>query len=325
MNQALLLAALGSFLLAMIVTFLAEKKWIPFLMRIKMGQTILEIGPRWHKSKEGTPTMGGIFFAGGILVSLLAFVLPAAIRENDYSFVKIAGLMALSGCIGFIDDFVKFVKKRNRGLSPLQKLILQFAVAAGFLYSMKGSLSTAISLPFTSYRLELGVFYWVFSILFIVYITNAANLTDGIDGLAASCSFVIAAYFLVVSYFAASSSKTLFFAALCGGMIGFLMYNFYPARIFMGDTGSLFLGGALAGAAYWFDTPLIILISGLFIIWEGVSVVLQVLFYKLTKKRIFKMAPFHHHLELCGWKETKIVAVAALCTALFCVVAYFAF
>ncbi len=325
MDVTLLWLSLGAFALATLASFFAEKKWIPFLMRIKMGQTILEIGPRWHKSKEGTPTMGGIFFIGAVFLTLAAFALPLAIREGDYTFLKVFGMALLFGGIGFIDDFVKFVKKRNKGLTALQKLVLQFAAAALFLFLMRDQLTTSLALPFTDTRLELGVFYWIFSAVFIVYVTNCANLTDGIDGLAAGASFVIFLFFTVTAYMAKNAVGSVYHAALCGGMIGFLFYNYHPARIFMGDTGSLFLGGVIAGTAFWLDSPLIALFTALWMIWEGVSVMLQVASFKLFKKRIFKMAPFHHHLEMKGWKETKIVAVAALFTALCCIFCYFAY
>ena len=315
----------GAFLLALVTTFLLEKKFIPFLMRIKMGQTILEIGPRWHKSKEGTPTMGGIFFIGGILLSVLVFGIPLIASEGDPRLLKVFLMMLLFGVIGFIDDFIKFVKKRNKGLSAWQKLLMQFAVSAAFLFSMKESLTTSLQLPFSDVRVELGSFYWVFSILFISFVVNAVNLTDGIDGLAATTTFVVFAFFSVLAILDGAGTKCCLFGALCGGMIGFLIFNFYPARIFMGDTGSLFLGGAVIGVAYWMDQPLIIVICGFVYIWEAISVVLQVLSFKLTKKRIFKMAPFHHHLEMCGWKETGIVAASAILTALFCILTHFAY
>ncbi len=315
----------GAFLLSLLVTFLLEKKFIPFLMRIKMGQTILEIGPRWHKSKEGTPTMGGIFFIAAITLSTLIFGIPVLLRGGDSRLLKILVMMLLYGVVGFVDDFVKFVKKRNKGLSAIQKLIFQFAIAALFFYGMKDSLSTALILPFTGYRLELGIFYWVFAIFFLVLVVNAVNLTDGIDGLASGTTFVLFVFFTALSFGVGGGERTALFSAICGGMVGFLLYNYYPARIFMGDTGSLFLGGAVAGAAFWFDQPLIIVIAGFVYLWEAISVVLQVLSFKLTKKRIFRMAPYHHHLEMCGWKETGIVAASTLVTAVLCVVAYFMF
>lgn len=316
---------LGSFLLAVVVTFLLEKKFIPFLMRIKMGQTILEIGPRWHKSKEGTPTMGGIFFIVAITVSTLLFALPLAIRTGDFTVIKILVMMLLFGGVGFLDDYVKFVKKQNKGLSAGQKMIFQFVIATLFLISMKDSLHTSLALPFTSHRLELGIFYWVFALFFIVFVVNAVNLTDGIDGLASSVTFVAFVFFATVFYLFQNRQMSILSTAVCGGMMGFLLYNYYPARIFMGDTGSLFLGGAVVGAGFIMDSPLVIVVVGLVYIWEAISVVLQVISFKLTGKRVFKMAPYHHHLEMCKWKETRIVSAFSLATALFCILAYFAF
>lgn len=315
----------GAFLLTLITTFLLEKKFIPFLMRIKMGQTILEIGPRWHKSKEGTPTMGSLFFIGGILASVALFGIPLLVRGGDMNLVKVFVMSLLYGVVGFIDDFVKFVKKRNKGLTAIQKLIFQFAIAAGFLFSMKGELTTALDLPFTDFSLELGVFYWVFAIVFLVLVTNAVNLTDGIDGLAGSTTLVAFVFFAMITLLQNRLEGAMFSFAICGAMIGFLIYNIYPARIFMGDTGSLFLGGAVAGMAFWLNNPLLILLVGFVYLFEALSVVLQVGSYKLTKKRIFKMAPFHHHLEMCGWREPKIVSFSCILTAILSILAYFGF
>lgn len=316
---------LGAFLLSLVATYLLEKKFIPFLMRIKMGQTILEIGPRWHKSKEGTPTMGGLFFIGGIFLSVLAFGLPILLRGGDTRLFKIFVMMLLYGAVGFVDDFTKFVKKQNKGLTAGQKLVFQFAIAALFLYSMKDSLSTSLSLPFFSFRLELGFFYYIFAAVFLVLVVNSVNLTDGIDGLAGSTTLVAFAFFSVVAYLFKNAEMSILFLAVCGGMIGFLIYNLYPARIFMGDTGSLFLGGAVAGAAFWLDQPLILLLVGFVYLWEALSVVLQVISFKLTKKRIFRMAPYHHHLEMGGWKEPQIVSASCFVTALLSVLAYLLF
>ena len=311
-----------SALTALAVSFLLEKFFIPTLMRIKMGQTILEIGPRWHKSKEGTPTMGGLFFIGGILTSALAFGIYQSIKDQDGTLWKILCMMLLFGAIGFIDDFIKFVKKRNKGLNAIQKLILQFLVAAAFLFAMRDRLTTSLSLPFTSFRLELGPFYWVFSMLFIGLMVNAVNLTDGIDGLASSVTFVVFMFFTALALLSGNGTKTVLYEAVCGGMLGFLIYNYYPAKVFMGDTGSLFLGGAVVGAAYWLNNPLIIVIAGGWFLWEALSVVIQVAVFKITGKRVFKMSPFHHHMELCGWKEPGIVTAAVIVTAVLCVVSY---
>lgn len=316
---------IGSFLLTLIITFLLEKKFIPLLMRIKMGQTILEIGPRWHKSKEGTPTMGGLFFIGAMLVTLALFGIPLLMRGGDKGLVKVFVMMLLYGGVGFIDDFVKFFKKRNKGLSAIQKLVFQFAVAAGFLYSMKDSLSTSLDLPFTDLTLELGALYWFFAIIFLVLVVNAVNLTDGIDGLAGGVTLVVFVFFCALSVLQKNEEATLLSSAVCGGMVGFLIYNLYPARIFMGDTGSLFLGGAVAGFAFWMDMPLVILLVGFVYLFEAASVVLQVASFKLTGKRVFRMAPFHHHLEMCGWREPRIVSFSCILTALLSILAYFGF
>ncbi|MBQ3074655.1 MAG: phospho-N-acetylmuramoyl-pentapeptide-transferase [Clostridia bacterium] len=316
---------IGALLLTTITTFLLEKKFIPLLMRIKMGQTILEIGPRWHKSKEGTPTMGGLFFIGGMLLSVALFGIPLLVRGGDMNLVKVFVMTLLYGGVGFIDDFVKFFKKRNKGLSAIQKLIFQFSIAAGFLYSIKDSLSTSLTLPFVDVTLELGVFYWVFAMIFLVLVVNAVNLTDGIDGLAGSTTLVVFVFFCTVSFVQNHTEGVLFSSAVCGGMIGFLIYNLYPARIFMGDTGSLFLGGAVAGMAFWLNNPLIVVFVGFVYLFEALSVVLQVGSFKLTRKRIFKMAPFHHHLEMCGWREPRIVAFSCILTAALSILAYFAF
>lgn len=316
---------IGSFLLTLLATYLLEKKFIPFLMRIKMGQTILEIGPRWHKSKEGTPTMGGIFFIAAMLLSVLVFGLPIVLRSGDYTLLWVFVMMLLYGVVGFIDDFVKFVKKQNKGLTAIQKLIFQFAIAAFFLFMMKDSLSTKLTIPLFGFSWDLGIFYYVFALVFIVLVVNAVNLTDGIDGLAAGTTFVVFVFFTAIACVLEKGDMTVLFSSVCGGMIGFLIYNYYPARIFMGDTGSLFLGGAVAGAAFWLDQPLLIVLVGFVYLWEALSVVLQVGSFKITHKRIFRMAPFHHHLEMGGWKETKIVIASIFLTAILSVGAYFLF
>ncbi len=316
---------IGSFLLTLLATYLLEKKFIPFLMRIKMGQTILEIGPRWHKSKEGTPTMGGIFFIAAMLLSVLAFGLPFVIRSGDATLLWIFLMMFLYGCVGFIDDFVKFVKKQNKGLTAIQKLILQFAIAGLFLFLMKDRLTTKLSIPLFDISLELGIFYYVFALIFIVLVVNAVNLTDGIDGLAAGTTFVVFVFFAAIAYLFGKGDMIVLFSAVCGGMIGFLIYNYYPARIFMGDTGSLFLGGAVVGAAFWLDQPLLIFLVGFVYLWEALSVVLQVISFQTTGKRIFRMAPFHHHLEMGGWKEPKIVMASVFLTAVLSAAAYILF
>ena len=320
-------------LLSFVITVILEKKFIPVLMRIKMGQTILEIGPRWHKSKEGTPTMGGIFFIAAIYITVIVMAGYFAVMTNDISLLIIMVFMFMNGLIGFADDYVKFIKKRNKGLSAMQKMVFQFASAAMFLLSLEMAdlLDTSLALPFSDTRLELGMVYYFLSLFFIVFMTNSVNLTDGIDGLCAGVTLVVAVLFggMSVAFSQAVGicdvSKLVLFGAVIGGMFGFLVYNFHPARIFMGDTGSLFLGSAVVGAAYMFNTPLIAAVAGIIYVVESLSVVIQVISFKLTGKRVFKMSPIHHHFEMCGWGEIKIVAVFTALTAVFSILAYFMF
>lgn len=330
--QTLIVIFIGSILCSFLATVLLEKKFIPFLMRIKMGQKILDIGPRWHKSKEGTPTMGGLFFIGGTLISFLLFSVVSVVKTQDMKTLAVIGLMLVSGAIGFVDDYVKFVKKQNKGLSALQKLVLQFAAAGAFLFAMHscgGITQTALPIPFTDMTLELGVWYWVFAVFFIALVINSTNLTDGIDGLAGSVTLVIMLLFAAVIWADASILPSFFTArltlvgGLIGGLVGFLFYNIHPARIFMGDTGSLFLGGAVAGLAFLIGQPLIIVVAGFIYFLESLSVVIQVLSFKLTGKRVFKMAPIHHHFEMSGWGEGKIVLVFTGFTLILCVLSYF--
>lgn len=311
-----------------IITVLMGRKFIPVLKGIKMGQKILEIGPRWHKSKEGTPTMGGLFFIVGFLLTILTFGMYEAYKTSQISILLVNILFVLlCGITGFIDDYVKFFKKENEGLTPNQKLIFQFISSAIYLVGMKlcGALSTEIVLPFVNTSVDLKIFFYVIAILGIVYVVNAVNLTDGIDGL---CSGVTLVVMLVLSYLASHTGNTVasqFCFSIIGGMLGFLFYNFHPARVFMGDTGSLFLGGAVVCACFMLGYPVLILFSGFVYILEALSVVIQVVSFKLTGKRVFKMSPIHHHFEMCGWGEIKIVLVfsfVALLVSIIGVIGY---
>ncbi len=333
MSETLILALIfaGSILASFAATVLLEKKFIPYLMRIKMGQKILEIGPRWHKNKEGTPTMGGIFFIGGILVSLILFASVSIVKTGDLRTLCVLGFMLVQGAIGFADDYVKFVKKQNKGLSAVQKLIFQFASAGLFLaamYACGGITRTAVRLPFSDAEIELGFFYWILAVLFIAFTVNSTNLTDGIDGLCGSVTLAVCVFFAVILWKGAladphfSTARLTLVGGLIGGLIGFLFYNVHPARIFMGDTGSLFIGGAVVGLAFLIDEPLIIVVAGFIYFVESFSVVLQVLSFMLTGKRIFKRSPIHHHCERCGWSENRIVAVFTAVTAVLCAVSF---
>ncbi len=316
-----------SILLSLVITLALEKKFIPFLMRIKMGQVILDIGPRWHKSKEGTPTMGGLFFIAAITVTTLAFGSYNAYLSGNYSVLITLAMMLIFGAIGFIDDYTKFVKKQNKGLSAIQKLVLQFIVSALYIAAMAyfGYITTSVELPFTDITLELGAFYYVISVIFIAFMVNSVNLTDGIDGLAGSVTLVITVLFSVLTFILSDLPLAALMGSVVGGLIGFLWYNINPARIFMGDTGSLFLGGFVVGVSFILDCPILIFIAGLWYIIESVSVMIQVASFQLFGKRVFKMTPIHHHFEMMGWNEHKIVRVFSLFTAVVCIVAYFAF
>ena len=295
---------------------------IPKLKSMKVGQTILEIGPRWHKNKEGTPTMGGIAFISAILlVSALIIVPMMKVTDSPLPVRLIITLVfaALNGAIGMIDDMTKFKNHRNEGLTASQKFLLQLVVGGIYLFAMHsfGALTTVMHIPFTDFGLDLGFVYYPIALILIAGIINSVNLTDGSDGLAASVTMVVGAAFAVFAFFLADTELTLISAALIGGCLGFLTYNFYPARIFMGDTGSLFLGAAVVGCAFLMNDPLIIIVIGIIYVIESVSVIMQVTSFKLTGKRIFKMSPIHHHFEKCGWSEIKIVSVFSLVTLLF--------
>ena len=313
--------------LVFVLTVAALRLLIPKLRSMKMGQKILDIGPRWHKSKEGTPTMGGIAFAVPVtVVTAAALALAPTLGINvPTAPVLLTLLLAVgNGVIGVIDDLTKFRKKQNEGLTAPQKYALQLAMAGAFLALLRlyGTPDTTVSVPLTDIHLELGWFYYVFALIFITGIINSVNLTDGIDGLASSVTFVVAAFLSVLGFTYANNGAVLLGGVTVGATLGFLVYNFYPARVFMGDTGSLFLGGIVAGAAFVIDSPLCIAIAGIIYICEAMSDIIQVGVYKLTHKRVFRMAPIHHHFEKCGWSEKKIVFVFSAVTLIASAIAY---
>ena len=317
----------GCAALVLVLTVAALRLLIPKLRSMKMGQKILDIGPRWHKSKEGTPTMGGLAFAVPVTVVTAAAiaVAPALGIDIPVAPVLLTLLLAVgNGVIGVIDDLTKFKKKQNEGLTAPQKYALQLAMAGAFLALLRlyGTPDTAVSIPFTDIRLELGWFYYVFALIFITGIINSVNLTDGIDGLASSVTLVVAVFLSVLGFTYAKYDAALLGGVTVGATLGFLVYNFYPARIFMGDTGSLFLGGIVAGAAFVIDSPLCMAIAGIIYICEALSDIIQVGVYKLTHKRVFKMAPIHHHFEKCGWSEKKIVFAFSAVTLIASAIAY---
>ncbi len=302
-----------------VLTVLAARRFIPVLKSVKMGQKILEIGPRWHKSKEGTPTMGGLFFIAPILI---CGALLSVITGETVLLLHLAFLLA-NAAIGFIDDYVKFFKKQNEGLTPMQKMLFQFAAACAYVFALKAldGIDCALRLPFGDavWTLPLPV-YCVLAVVGIVFTVNSVNLTDGIDGLASSVTAVVMVFMAVLSVKTANVSGMAVALCTLGGTLGFLVYNFHPARVFMGDTGSLFLGAAVSSMAFILDCPLLLIFAGIVYYIESFSVIIQVLSFKLTGKRVFKMSPIHHHFELCGWSENKLVVVFSLAAALMCAV-----
>ena len=320
-----ILVALAIFLLTVVL----EKLIIPILQSHKVGQRILEIGPRWHKNKAGTPTMGGICFIMAILVVMAVISVIIAINGEAKQLIPLAlalGLATLNGMIGFFDDYTKLVKKQNEGFSAKQKIVLQSLAAIIYLIAMglTDNINTALHIPFTSVSLELGAFYYVFAFVLIIGFVNSVNLTDGIDGLASSVTLVVGIFFSIMAFTLEMRMLALLGAALIGATAGFLIYNFYPARVFMGDTGSLFLGGLVVGATFVLDEPMIIFLVGIIYLIEAASDIIQVGVFKLSgrKIRVFKMAPIHHHFEKCGWSEIKIVIIFSLVTLISCAIAF---
>mgnify|MGYP006072090729 FL=1 len=302
--------------IAFAITALLGKWMIPFLHKLKFGQTIREVGPSWHKSKQGTPTMGGLMFILGTAVAMIACLpLFYSIGVEETPLLKVkafAGLgMAVAfGVIGFMDDYIGIVKKRNLGLTERQKLVLQFAVAAAYLAStaVAGD-GTSTTIPFVG-QLDLGWFYYPLAAVAIVGMVNAVNFTDGIDGLNTTVSFFVFLSLAICGGILSMVGLSAFGLASAAACVGFLIWNWHPAKVFMGDTGSLFMGGVVCALAFGLDLPLLLLPVGFVYICEILSVVLQVSYFKATHgKRLFKMSPIHHHFEMCGWSEVKICLV----------------
>ena len=313
-----------------LTTLLATKRLIPILAKRRIGQKILEIGPSWHKGKNGTPTMGGVSF---ILASLISFFFVMVIfgqkidNRELYSITNILVYGLLNALIGAIDDIAKIRKNKNEGLTPKGKLILQSLASVVFLILMKYTvgMTTKLNIPYFDVSIELGFSYYIFAFLLLCGITNAVNLTDGIDGLASTCVLTVGMFFYLVSATKAESVSLGFFGALLlGTSLAFLIFNLHPAKIFMGDTGSLFFGGIIVGTSFIFNSPLLVLLFGISFVLEALSVILQVMYFKLTKgKRLFKMAPLHHHLEKSGYSEMRVVSVFGIVNIVFCLIAYF--
>ena len=321
MDILLIKTAIYATLIAFLIALVLSPIIIPFLRRLKFGQYQRADGPQSHLQKEGTPTMGGIMILSSIFITSLFFV-------NGNSNVIAVLLVTLAfGFIGFLDDFIKVVLKRSRGLNAKQKIVLQVLVAVIFAYYFiyYTNIGTKIIIPFTNRaEWDLGLWFYPFLVFVVVGTVNAVNLTDGLDGLASGVTALVATFFATISLGVATELSPIICATI-GSLLGFLLYNAHPARMFMGDTGSLALGGFVVSIALLLKMPLFLIIVGIIYIAEVLSVIIQVASFKLTKKRVFKMAPIHHHFELMGWKETKVVAVFFIITAIACLIGFLAF
>lgn len=325
--EYLLLSKIGIAIIPLLIAFgvaaVIAPVLIPWLHRLKFGQQILEDGPSWHKNKQGTPTMGGFIFMAGVAVAAIV----ALFVKFDVHLLMLLLVSLGFGAVGFIDDYIKVIKKRNLGLVAWQKLILQSALAIVYVFVLNkmGNLSTDIVIPFMDKTISIPWWLYIPFILFVVVGTvNSVNLTDGLDGLAASITVVVAVFFGIVAFLLDNDAICFFASSLVGGLIAFLIFNHYPAKVFMGDTGSLFLGGAISVMAVGLKMPLILVIAGFVYLFEALSVIIQVSVFQITGKRVFKMSPIHHHFEMCGWKENKIVVVFSLITLVLCVFGFFA-
>ena len=329
MTIRLILAFAAAFIIAVLVGHF----YVPWLRKIKAGQEIKEIGPNWHKTKAGTPTMGGIIFISAVtLITVTVGMKDIVAGDKGALFVLLFSLFF--GAIGFLDDYEKLKKKQNLGLSARAKFILQLVVAIVLLYLLRleGYLEAHLYIPFWNVTVDMPEWlYFVLAAFIVVGTVNAVNITDGLDGLAASVTIPVMVCYTAVAFWWGRQFGALgiFTAGLTGGLFGFLLYNFYPAKCFMGDTGSLFLGGAVCGVAFALDMPLILVPLGIIYIIETLSDIIQVAYFKLTHgKRVFKMAPFHHHLEMGGWTghkwtEKQIVTLFTAISLVFAVISFF--
>lgn len=332
------LSIIIAFAVSLVVTAVLGYVLIPVLHKLKFGQNILtDIGPKWHAKKQGTPTMGGIMFIIGIIfATVIALVICVASDFSPFStmpelknqqLTRLVSGILMAFCfalVGFADDYIKVVKKRNLGLTEIQKTIPQVLIIAAYLGGLIISKSTSMFIPFVG-KVALDsvpgiIFFVIFGVCVIYGCINAVNFTDGIDGLCGGVTVPVGAAFAVIAIMLQNTSVGILGAALCGGCIGYFIWNHYPAKVMMGDTGSMFLGGIIVALAYAVECPLILLPVGIVYVIEAMSDVIQIASIKIRHKKVFKMAPIHHHFEMCGWNEKKIVAVFTLVSTVGCII-----
>ncbi|MCQ2454782.1 MAG: phospho-N-acetylmuramoyl-pentapeptide-transferase [Clostridia bacterium] len=327
-----IIAGVVSFAVTSLLGFIV----IPFLHKLKFGQTILDIGPNWHKNKQGTPTMGGVMMIAGVIVSVIAALSISLLINGRFSselkdsyrlsvFTAGVGMAICMSAIGFIDDYIKVVKKRNLGLTAKQKTFLQLAVSAGYLVCLNIAGMKTTNIPFVGdidISSGLGLIFWPIALMFIYGFTNAVNLTDGLDGLASSVTLVVSCAFMLVAGRLNIISTNVLSAILAGACVGFVVWNAKPAKVFMGDTGSMFLGGMVVALSFGIGRPILLILAGCLYFIEAISVMLQVAYFKKTQKRLFKMAPLHHHFEMSGWSEQSIVLLFSGISFLGCLIMF---
>jgi len=322
----MLLQIIIAFFISLAVSIAVAIYLIPVLRRLKAGQTIREDGPVWHNKKQGTPTMGGLIFIAGVIAACLTVGIGEMI-DGRFGHISVLSFAIVFAAIGYFDDYVKVKKKQNLGLTAIQKFALQLFVAFGFIVIMHllGNLTTTLYVPFIDVTFSIPTpVYYVFAAFVIVGTVNSVNITDGADGLATGVTIPITACIMILALYWGHYTVGIFAAALLAGLIAFLIFNFHPAKIIMGDTGALFLGGAVCALAFAMDMPLILITLGFVYFIEALSDIIQVSYFKLTKgKRVFKMAPIHHHFEMCGWSEYKLFAVFTTVSVVFAVISYF--
>lgn len=322
----MILRLISAFAASLAITAFVGSILVPALVRMKAGQSIREDGPTWHMSKQGTPTMGGLMFIIGIAAACVLVGLKEMIA-GDLGHIYVFGFALVFAAIGFFDDYEKLKKKQNLGLTAIQKFALQLAAAVAFIMLLRftGYLTPNLYVPFIDVTIPLPEpLYVVFAAFVIVGCVNAVNITDGVDGLVSGVTIPVALFYCAAAFIWGYVSLGIFAAALAGGLAAFLIFNFHPAKVFMGDTGSLFLGGAVCAMAFSMDMPLILLPLGIVYVVETLSDIIQVIYFKITHgKRIFKMAPLHHHFEMCGWSEKKVFTVFSTVSALFALISFF--
>ncbi len=322
MNAAAILASLG---ISLLVCVILTPLLIPMLIRLKFGQEIREEGPAWHAKKSGTPTMGGISIIASVVAALVVTGIAFAFELNTLVCMTLGAV--LFGVIGFVDDYIKVVKKRNLGLTSKQKFLSQIAVSVLVtVYAINsGVIDSEIIIPFVKIPINLGILTPILIVFVQLATVNSVNLTDGLDGLASSVTLIVSVFLMICAIKLQNIEVAVFMGATAAACLGFLFFNANPARVFMGDTGSLFLGGCVAIGACLLRLPLILIIAGGVFLFETLSVILQVASFKLTGKRIFKMSPIHHHFEMCGMNEKQIVLMFSLVATVLCLISYYIF